>query len=105
MVTCTRRRSETDGKRCIFLVSALLDCRKNDDDPAPCRDLGGRRGEVELGEPSHCAQAVAVNRTYPSKLEKVASYPGLEIIAKLATVLAVEPGELLRSRPSMTRRN
>ena len=30
------------------------------------------------------AQAAAVNRTYLSKLEKAASYPGLEIIAKLA---------------------
>jgi len=29
-------------------------------------------------------------------LEKGASYPGLEIIAKLATVLEVEPAELLR---------
>jgi transcriptional regulator with XRE-family HTH domain len=37
-----------------------------------------------------------VNRTYMSKLEKGASYPGLEIIAKLATVLEVEPAELLR---------
>jgi transcriptional regulator with XRE-family HTH domain len=32
-----------------------------------------------------------------SKLEKAASYPGLEIIAKLATVLEVEPAELLRT--------
>ena len=31
-----------------------------------------------------------------SKLEKAANYPGLEIIAKLATVLEVEPAELLR---------
>jgi transcriptional regulator with XRE-family HTH domain len=31
-----------------------------------------------------------------NKLEKGASYPGLEIIAKLATVLEVEPAELLR---------
>jgi transcriptional regulator with XRE-family HTH domain len=31
-----------------------------------------------------------------SRLEKGASYPGLEIIAKLATVLEVEPVELLR---------
>jgi transcriptional regulator with XRE-family HTH domain len=37
-----------------------------------------------------------INRTYLSKLEKGASYPGLEIIAKLATVLEVEPAELLR---------
>jgi hypothetical protein len=31
-----------------------------------------------------------------SKLEKGASYPGLEIIAKLARVRGVEPAELLR---------
>jgi hypothetical protein len=36
----------------------------------------------------------------PSKLEKRASYPGLEIIAKLATVLEVEPADLLRGGPS-----
>ena len=37
-----------------------------------------------------------MNRTYVSKLEKGISYPGLEIIAKLATVLEVEPAELIR---------
>jgi len=42
------------------------------------------------------AYDAAVNRTYVSKLEKGASYPGLEIIAKLATVLEVEPTELLK---------
>jgi transcriptional regulator with XRE-family HTH domain len=31
-----------------------------------------------------------------SKLEKGASYPGLEIIGKLATALDVEPAELLK---------
>jgi transcriptional regulator with XRE-family HTH domain len=36
------------------------------------------------------ARMASVNRTYLSKLEKGASYPGLEIIAKLATVLDVE---------------
>ncbi len=40
-----------------------------------------------------------VNRTYMSKLEKGASYPGLEIIGKLAKVLEVEPFELLRPVP------
>ncbi len=40
-----------------------------------------------------------INRTYLSKLEKGASYPGLEIIAKLATVLEVEPAALLRVPP------
>jgi transcriptional regulator with XRE-family HTH domain len=38
-----------------------------------------------------------VNRTYMSKLEKGASYPGLEIIGKLARVLRVEPAELLKT--------
>jgi transcriptional regulator with XRE-family HTH domain len=45
------------------------------------------------------------HRSYISKLEKGASYPGLEIIAKLATVLEVEPAELLRLKvPSVSRR-
>jgi len=42
------------------------------------------------------AYEAGVNRTYVSKLEKGTSYPGLEIIAKLATVLEVEPAELIR---------
>jgi len=42
----------------------------------------------------------SVNRTYLSTLEKGASYPGLEIVAKLATVLEVEPNELLRISPA-----
>jgi transcriptional regulator with XRE-family HTH domain len=42
------------------------------------------------------AYAADVNRSYMSKLEKGASYPGLEIIGKLATVLEVEPAELLK---------
>jgi transcriptional regulator with XRE-family HTH domain len=37
-----------------------------------------------------------INRTDLSKLENGASYPGLEIIAKLAAVLEVEPAELLK---------
>ena len=43
-----------------------------------------------------------VNRTYLSRLEKGVSYPGLEIITKLANVLECEPAELLRisSRPN-----
>jgi transcriptional regulator with XRE-family HTH domain len=32
-----------------------------------------------------------------SKLERGGSYPGLEIIGKLAAVLEVEPAELLKS--------
>jgi transcriptional regulator with XRE-family HTH domain len=43
------------------------------------------------------AYEAGINRSYMSKLEKGASYPGLEIIAKLAAVLEVEPAELLRA--------
>ena len=39
---------------------------------------------------------MGANRIYLTKLETRASYPGLAIIAKLATVLGVEPAELLR---------
>ncbi len=45
-----------------------------------------------------------VNRTYLSKLEKGASYAGLEIIGKLAAVLEVEAAELLRLRVGRTKR-
>ena len=44
------------------------------------------------------AYEAGVNRTYISKLEKGASYPGLEVIAKLANTLNVEPAELLKLR-------
>jgi transcriptional regulator with XRE-family HTH domain len=50
------------------------------------------------------AYRAGVNRAYMSKLEKEASYPGLEIIAKLATALEVEPAELLRVPPGMPER-
>ena len=40
---------------------------------------------------------MAVNRTYLSKLEKGASYPRLEIIAKLTTVLEVERRERIEA--------
>ena len=46
-----------------------------------------------------------VNRTYMSKLEKGASYPGLEIIGKLADVLEVEAAELLRLPTKRRARN
>jgi len=45
-----------------------------------------------------------VNRTYVSKLEKGVSYPGLEIIAKLANALGVEPAELLMRLEKTDRR-
>jgi hypothetical protein len=47
----------------------------------------------------------SVNRTYLGKLKKAASYPGLEVIAKLATVLVVEPAICSQRGPSTTRRN
>ena len=40
-----------------------------------------------------------MNRSYVSKLEKGASYPGLEILAKLAIVLGVEAADLLKVQP------
>lgn len=53
------------------------------------------RYERELSQ-EDLAYEADVNRSYMSKLEKGASYPGLEIIGKLADVLRVEPAELLR---------
>ena len=50
------------------------------------------------------AYEAGVNRTYMSKLEKGASYPGLEIIGKLAVVLEVEPAELLKLPPRKSNR-
>jgi transcriptional regulator with XRE-family HTH domain len=44
------------------------------------------------------AYEAGVNRSYLSKLEKGATYVGLEILGKLADVLGVEPAELLRRR-------
>jgi transcriptional regulator with XRE-family HTH domain len=41
------------------------------------------------------AYDAGVNRTYLSKLEKGISWPGLEIIGKLADVLGVKPAELI----------
>ncbi len=41
------------------------------------------------------AYEAGVNRIYVSKLEKGVSYPGLEIIGKLAAVLGVPPADLL----------
>ena len=43
------------------------------------------------------AYEAEVNRSYLSKVEKGETYVGLEIIGKLASVLDVEPAELLKS--------
>ena len=65
---------------------------------ANLRRLRHRRGLSQ----EDLAHEADVNRTYMSKLEKGASYPGLEIIGKLAAVLEVEPADLL-SLPSKTK--
>jgi transcriptional regulator with XRE-family HTH domain len=54
--------------------------------------------------PEDLAYEADVNRTYLSKLEKGVSYPGLEIIAKLADALGVEPAELLMLSPKSAKR-
>jgi len=46
-----------------------------------------------------------VNRTYMSKLEKGDTYAGLEIIAKLARVLEIEPADLLKAPAKRTSRS
>ena len=51
------------------------------------------------------AYSAEVNRSYLSKLEKGATYVGLEIIGKLAAVLEVEPAELLKRPPAKGRRS
>jgi hypothetical protein len=45
-----------------------------------------------------------VNRIYMNTLEHGGSYPGLEIIGKLAAVLEVEPAELPRLPPKRRQR-
>jgi len=50
------------------------------------------------------AYEAGINRTYLSKLEKGASYAGLEIIGKLASVLEVKPADLLELPPRRGRR-
>jgi transcriptional regulator with XRE-family HTH domain len=45
------------------------------------------------------AYEAGVNRTYMSKLEKGGSFVGLEVMVRLAAVLAVEPGDFLKPPP------
>jgi transcriptional regulator with XRE-family HTH domain len=45
------------------------------------------------------AHEADVNRTYMSKIEKGATWVGLEIGGKLAAVLQVEPAEFLKLPP------
>ena len=59
-----------------------------------------RRPRHEKGlSQEELAHEADVNRTYMSKLERGGSYPGLEIIGKLAAVLEVEPAEFLKLPP------
>lgn len=51
------------------------------------------------------AYEAGVNRSYMSKLEKGATYVGLEIIGKLADVLDVDPAEFLKSVKKPRRRD
>lgn len=44
------------------------------------------------------AYEAGVNRSYMSKLEKGATFVGLEIIGKLADVLEVEPVQFLKAK-------
>jgi transcriptional regulator with XRE-family HTH domain len=44
------------------------------------------------------AYEAGVNRSYMSKLEKGATFVGLEIIGKLADVLEVDPVQFLKSK-------
>ena len=56
------------------------------------------------GSVDDLAYEADVNRTYLSKLEKGVSYPGLEIIAKIANALGIEPAELLVLPPRKGKR-
>ena len=50
------------------------------------------------------AYEAEVSRSYLSQLEKGAFYASLKIIGKLATVLKVEPAELLKLPPKRSTR-
>ncbi len=67
------------------------------------RNLRRLRNDRGLSQEA-LAYDAGVNRTYLSKLETAVSYPGLEIIGKLAAVLEVEPAELLKLPPRKSKR-
>jgi transcriptional regulator with XRE-family HTH domain len=50
------------------------------------------------------AYEAEVSRSYLSQLEKGAFYASLKIVGKLATVLQVDPAELLKGPPKRQRR-
>ena len=63
-----------------------------------CGNLGATATQETL------AYEAEVNRSYLSKIEKGATWVGLEIIGKIAAVLEVKPAELLRLPPLRSRR-
>jgi len=67
------------------------------------RNLRLRREEKGLTQ-EELADAAGINRTYISKMETAATWAGLEIIAKAARVLDIDPAELLRSPKGSTKR-
>src|SRR5262245_18368123 len=85
-------------RRIVHRVSKrhrVFACHRSISATASVRARPRNRARPEISQ-EYLAYRVGVNRSYMSKLEKGASYPGLEIIAKLATVLEVEPAELIR---------
>ena len=50
------------------------------------------------------AYEAEISRSYLSQIEKGVFYASLKIIGKLATVLKVEPEELLRKKPQNSKR-
>jgi putative DNA primase/helicase len=81
------------GKQLSVIADARLSSRS--DQQAIVERLLSISGEDSLSQEDLAYQA-NVNRSYMSTLERGAAYPGLEIIGKLATVLEVEPAELLK---------
>ena len=51
------------------------------------------------------AYEAEISRSYLSQLEKAAFYASLKIIGKLATVLEIEPAELLKLPPKRKSRS
>lgn len=64
-----------------------------------------RRLRAEKGlSQDDLAYEAEVSRSYLSQLEKGAFYASLKIVGKLATVLQVEPADLLKETPHRKRR-
>lgn len=66
-------------------------------------NLRRMRHECGLSQ-EQLAHDAKINRTYISKLETGATYAGLEIIGRLASVMKIEPADLLKLPPKRSRR-